>query len=278
TRFTMRHIAEPFTFGDPLYRTGISVGDYPIDHHHGKNPSVAQHLDFYSIPSYNVPLGALIPKNFDNLIIAEKGISVSNVANGSTRLQPCVLLTGQAAGTMAALSSLKKEKPAEIPVRTVQNSLLQAKAYIMPYIDIMPTSPYFEAVQKIGATGILRGKGIPYRWANQTWFYPDSMVEAKSLCENLNEFKQAAYVFSGKHVLVSEAITIVEKIRPNFGAQGSNKTPKASAVIKSKWKNWGLTNFDPNRHITRLELAVLLQKTVDPFAMKAINHQGRFKE
>ncbi|HEY1021637.1 MAG TPA: FAD-dependent oxidoreductase, partial [Flavisolibacter sp.] len=36
-RFTMRHIAEPYTYGDPLYRTGISVGDYPIDHHHKKN-------------------------------------------------------------------------------------------------------------------------------------------------------------------------------------------------------------------------------------------------
>ena len=37
-RFTARDIAEPFGARDPLYRTGISVGDYPIDHHHKRNP------------------------------------------------------------------------------------------------------------------------------------------------------------------------------------------------------------------------------------------------
>lgn len=84
-RFTMRHIAEPYTYGSPLYRTGIAVGDYPIDHHHKKNEQAPQHLEFYPIPSFSVPLGALIPQNISNLIIAEKGISVSNVANGTDR-------------------------------------------------------------------------------------------------------------------------------------------------------------------------------------------------
>ncbi|HYK55471.1 MAG TPA: FAD-dependent oxidoreductase, partial [Flavisolibacter sp.] len=151
-RFSMRHIAEPFTYGDPLYRTGISVGDYPIDHHHKKNLAAPQHLEFYPISSYNIPLGALIPQNFTNLIIAEKSISVSNVANGTTRLQPVVLLTGQAAGTLAALSSIKDVRPEQVSVRSVQEALLKAKAYIMPYIDVTPEDPFFLAIQKIGAT------------------------------------------------------------------------------------------------------------------------------
>ena len=49
TRFTINHIAKPFAYN--YYRTGISVGDYPIDHHHKKNTAAPQHLEFYPIPS-----------------------------------------------------------------------------------------------------------------------------------------------------------------------------------------------------------------------------------
>lgn len=49
-------------------------------------------------------MGALIPQTVDGLIVAEKSISVSNIANGTTRLQPVVLQIGQAAGALAALA------------------------------------------------------------------------------------------------------------------------------------------------------------------------------
>ena len=60
-RFTSRDIEEPFGARDPLYRTGVSVGDYPIDHHHKRNPEAPQHLWFVPVPSFSVPLGALVP-------------------------------------------------------------------------------------------------------------------------------------------------------------------------------------------------------------------------
>ncbi len=187
-RFTMRHIAEPFTYGEPLYRTGISVGDYPIDHHHKKNLDAPQHLEFYPVPSFNVPLGALIPQQVENLIIAEKGISVSNVANGTTRLQPCVLLTGQAAGALAALSIKQSLIPKKVSVRLVQQQLLNARAFIMPYIDVKPDDAFFESIQKIGATGIIKGKGLPYKWANQTWFYPEQPMSQYELVDGLKPY------------------------------------------------------------------------------------------
>ncbi|MBK6936955.1 MAG: FAD-dependent oxidoreductase [Chitinophagaceae bacterium] len=95
-----------------MYRTGISVGDYPVDHHHAQYPGKVPEIEFPSVPAYNIPMGALIPEKIDGLIVCEKGISVSNIVNGTTRLQPVVLLTGQAAGMLAAkaasLSSTKK--------------------------------------------------------------------------------------------------------------------------------------------------------------------------
>jgi len=274
-RFTMRHIAEPFTYGDPLYRTGISVGDYPIDHHHKKNLKAPQHLEFYSIPSFNVPLGALIPQNFDNLIIAEKGISVSNVANGTTRLQPCVLLTGQAAGTLAALSLNYQSQPKRVPVRTVQQSLLKAKAYIMPYIDVQPSHPHFEAIQKIGSTGLLKGTGIPFKWANQTWFYPDSLVNTKAFIADVNAFHKGTYNVRSSNLLISEAIAIAHLLKKKSSVQEST-IEDPNERWQRTWQDWGLENFEMTRPITRLELAVLLNNTVDPFSMKAVNHQGVF--
>lgn len=271
-RFTMRHIAEPFTYGDPLYRTGISVGDYPIDHHHKKNAAAPQHLEFYPVPSFNVPLGALLSNEADNLIIAEKGISVSNVANGTTRLQPCVLLTGQSAGVLAALSTSLKKAPQAIPVRFVQTQLLKAKAYIMPYIDVPAAHPHFEAAQKIGATGILKGTGVPYKWANQTWFYPDSLVNAKAFVKDLNEFKKGLYRFANTEVTIAEALKVLTQLKPGWQKKGQNST----AHIKTNWATWGLKNFNLQRNITRLELAVLFNKTIDPFLMKAVNHKGVF--
>jgi hypothetical protein len=106
-RMNVKHISSPYTTEDALYRTGIAVGDYPIDHHHKKNAAAPQHLDFYPIPSFNIPLGALIPANYSNFIVAEKSISVSNIVNGTTRLQPCVMQIGQADGTLAAISVRK---------------------------------------------------------------------------------------------------------------------------------------------------------------------------
>ncbi|NNE76849.1 MAG: FAD-dependent oxidoreductase, partial [Pricia sp.] len=172
---TVDHLERPYDFN--LYRTGVAVGDYPIDHHHDKNPE-APEIAFINIkvPSYTIPLGSLVPENIENFIVAEKNISVSNIVNGTTRLQPVVLGIGQAAGALAATSILEKIPPSQVGIRKVQNALLESQAYLMPYIDVTTDHPAFGSIQRIGATGILKGFGVPYKWANQTWFYPERIV------------------------------------------------------------------------------------------------------
>ncbi|HEU4610334.1 MAG TPA: FAD-dependent oxidoreductase, partial [Chitinophagaceae bacterium] len=186
---SLNEVASPYTAALPLYRTGIAVGDYPIDHHHLKNPS-APAIDFVKIkvPSYNVPMGSLIPEKTEGLIVAEKSISVTNIVNGTTRLQPVVMQIGQAAGAMAALCIQKNIQPRQLSVRVLQQALLKAKVYLMPFIDVPPSDPQFESIQKIGATGILQGKGIPYKWANQTWFYPDQPLTQYDLLQGLKTY------------------------------------------------------------------------------------------
>lgn len=170
--FTMNHAAKPFEQTQPLYRTGIAVGDYSIDHHHFAHPDYDNipKLNFGSIASFNVPLGALVPKGVDDLIVAEKSISVTNIMNGATRLQPVVMQIGQAAGALAALAVSRGTKVRDVPVRDVQDKLLASRCYIMPYMDLKPGDAGFGAIQRIGATGLMKGEPRYMDWSNQTWF------------------------------------------------------------------------------------------------------------
>lgn len=175
--FTLADIDRPYS--NNLYRTSIAVGDYPVDHHHYRNPDWRDlpQLEFHPVPSFSVPFGVMLPKDVDGLLVIEKAVSVTCVANGATRLQPVVMEIGQAAGIAAALAakdssgSLKK-----VSVRDVQSEILASGGYLMPYLDIPVTDPRFTAIQRIGVTGIMRGEGRSVGWSNETWFRIDDPV------------------------------------------------------------------------------------------------------
>ena len=281
-RFDVKHIAKPFDSSNPLYKTGIAVGDYPIDHHHKKKLQAPQHLDFYPVPSFNIPLGALIPQNVNGLIIAEKSISVSNVVNGTTRLQAITLLIGQAAGTLAAQSVQQNLDAQNIPVRKVQLGLLNSNAYIMPYFDVPQNHPQFIAAQKIGATGILKGEGVPYSWANRTLFHPDSLVNRLALVHDIAELciltpKQQTYLS------VSDAIDIIIEIAKNHSLPSKSSSWNLSNKklltnqIKLAWQRWKFGSFNTNIHLTRIQFAQLLDATINPFELLQIDHNGKIK-
>jgi hypothetical protein len=183
-RLNIDHIATPFNYN--VYRTGISVGDYPVDHHHARYNGKVPPIPFPAVPSFNIPMGALIPENTQGLVVCEKGISVSNIANGTTRLQPVVLLTGQAAGMLAAISFKQNIEVQNVSVTAVQKALLQEKVYLMPYADVKHTDGAFEAVQWIGSWGIIKGIGKSVGWANKTYFKPDSLVTFAEMSAGLN--------------------------------------------------------------------------------------------
>jgi hypothetical protein len=270
TRMIIQHISTPFETTLPLYRTGIAVGDYPVDHHHKKNLKAPQHLEFFPVPSFNIPLGSLIPLNAKNLIIAEKSISVSNIVNGTTRLQPCVMQIGQAAGLLAVQSIKDKVAPEDISVRKVQQTLLNANGYIMPYIDVDQNVKYFQAVQKMGATGLLKGVGVPSGWANATYFYPNKNV-------SLTEFlKTWSLKYNYKQDELNDKMTIKDAL--NFASQLSGKTiNQLIAGFKEKWGFIGLTDFNLSRSITRIELAAILNE-YDVFNKFNVDIFGRFYE
>ncbi|WP_158820661.1 FAD-dependent oxidoreductase [Granulicella sp. S156] len=112
----------------------IAVGDYADDLHGCNAPanfeSELEHVTdrppgFRSGP-FEIPLGSLIPEKVDGLLAAEKNISQSRMANGATRLQPSTMLTGQAAGVLAAMAVSDNVSPRKVPVAEVQIALLKS--------------------------------------------------------------------------------------------------------------------------------------------------------
>mgnify|MGYP005811103533 CR=1 FL=1 len=259
---TLSHVLDPFSQPNPLYKTGVAVGDYTIDHHHKMNPG-APAIDFIKIrvPSYNVPLGSLVPKGSTHLVVAEKSIGVSNIVNGASRLQPVVLGIGQAAGALAATAILDKVDLQKVEVRKVQQHLLDQGAYIMPYIDVKPDHPHFQSIQRVGATGIVRGSGVPYKWANQTWFYPNREISQFELVAGLRPLypQLGQYWSASGDVLTPDGL--LEILRLIDGK--ITKEAIADAWTQSKLDS----GFSHTNALNRCQTAVLLDALLDPFSI-----------
>lgn len=265
--FTIDAAARPFEYRYPYYRTGIAVGDYAVDHHHFRHPDRKSlpDLHFYPIPSFNVPMGVMIPKqtDVDNLIVAEKSVSVSNIMNGATRLQPVVMQIGQAAGALAALSCLRNRSVRKIAVREVQRVLLDSGCYIMPYLDLPKEHPHFKSLQRIGATGILRGEGRNIGWSNQTWFRADEPLLAEEI--------YLEGIYPGSLDLEPGPVR-TDQLMEVFRMLGMPLRQDEA----SWWSGLGLSDYDPDRVVTRLEAAVLIDSVFDPFTMFKVDLKGNF--
>ena len=268
-QLNVNHILKPYDFN--LYRTGIAVGDYPIDHHHYERPD-APVIEFPKVPSFNIPIGALIPKNIEHFLIADKAISVTNIVNGASRLQPVMIQVGQVAGILAAMAVKMEVSPKAVPIRALQETLLAANGYLMPFLDVPPSHLHFHSIQKIGATGLLKGTGIPYQWANQTWFYPDSTILFNEFVVAIQQF-DSTVIEKKVNLLLSVEMAIDLVWTWAAIKQYQLVNPADLATI---WKNeWNLGELDWNRPIKRAELAVLLDNIIHPFE-QPIDFEGNF--
>ena len=262
--FSLNYIKTPYDQKYPLYRTGILVGDYPVDHHHDAHPdkkSLPQ-LAFYPIPSYSLPLGSIISKKTSNFLVAEKSISVSNLVNGTTRLQPVVLQVGQIAGLIASESIKNNISTNEIDTRDIQTKILNNGGYIQPYLDVEKNHPFFKAYQRIGSTGILRATGLNIGWSNQTWFYPEKSIVLEQLLKDLGNY----YDLNKNPLSDLRTKTIFKWI-----SLVQNQEIKNQQKI---WNALGLSNFNTDRKINRGEFAIILDYFLNPFNNFKVDIKG----
>jgi hypothetical protein len=129
--------------------SAIAIGNYANDHHYpsGDIPLQPKSIRWggrWTGTPFTIPYGALVPAHTDGLLVCEKNISVTHMANGATRLQPVVMGIGQAAGMAAALCVELGIEGRSLSVRHLQDSLLQdptAPAAVIPLFNLPPQHP-----------------------------------------------------------------------------------------------------------------------------------------
>ncbi len=246
------------------YRTGIAVGDYPVDHHHYANPNwhMFTNLWFEKIPSFSLPVGSLIPLGVEDFIVAEKSVSVSNLINGSTRLQPVVCEIGQCAGVLASLAVQNECAVREVKVRDVQKVLLEAGAYLQPYLDLPRTDDEFKMLQRVGCTGILQAEGRNVGWANESWMRVNDNLKWNELF--LEDYYGVPHRDSDAEVSRCEFVSVLASI-----------SGKTTDEIKTEcgWKCGGCSQCEA---ITRLDAAFAIDRVLNPFE-RDVDFNGNLK-
>lgn len=89
----------------------VGIGSYRIDLH--PSTSGRTYVDIGCHP-FQIPLGALIPRDADNLIPANKNIGTTHITNGAYRLHPVEWSIGEAAGVLAAEALAARSTPAAV--------------------------------------------------------------------------------------------------------------------------------------------------------------------
>ena len=101
----------------------VALGSWPIDIHPADGRvGVHPHKENPPRP-YPIPSRALIARNLSNLLVAGRCLSATHDAHGSTRVSGTAMATGEAAGTLAALSARDRRQPRDIPYSTLAEQL-----------------------------------------------------------------------------------------------------------------------------------------------------------
>ena len=115
----------------------------------------------------------------------------------------------------------------------------------------------------IGATGILKGVGLPYKWANQTWFYPQMPISEIELTKGFKAFYANLIDLQPSGKLVDADF---------FAKICASLT--LGKVTKIQIENYLLQNYPQQETtLTRACIAVLIDHFLNPFDQK-INFKG----
>jgi hypothetical protein len=107
----------------------IARGSYMIDIHdpNGKSRAIGGDLPKNY---YDIPYRSIISNTYSNLFACGRCISSDHVAHASTRIMGTCMMTGQAAGTAAAILSKQSIKSSEIVIVELRKNLIENGMYI----------------------------------------------------------------------------------------------------------------------------------------------------
>lgn len=116
----------------------ITLADHPMDLH-GENGHLKTLLE-----AYGVPYRCLIPKGFDNLLVAGRGAGFSHIAASSCRLSRTMMSLGHAAGFAAWLCASEDRAVWDVPIHRVQAEMnLKLRSKYELNADPLPVHSFY---------------------------------------------------------------------------------------------------------------------------------------
>jgi hypothetical protein len=94
----------------------------------GVSPAVSP-----KFPNISIPYGALVPQHIDGLLACGRHVSCDKNSHGFMREIPQCWITGQAAGTAAALAAHRGVEPRAVDVRELQHALVKQGVFLRPH-------------------------------------------------------------------------------------------------------------------------------------------------
>lgn len=147
----------------PVHATSITASHYALDSHAARKRETGRvHLDgFISYPTavYTVPYGVIVPKEVENLLLPVP-VSGSHIGFSTLRMEPCWMALGQAAGAAAAIAIDRATPVQKVPVKLLQQRLLDENATLIYFKDIRPGDPGFAEAQRLGLQGKIAGWSV----------------------------------------------------------------------------------------------------------------------
>lgn len=147
----------------PVHATSITASHYALDSHAARKRETGRvHLDgFISYPTavYTVPYGVIVPKEVENLLLPVP-VSGSHIGFSTLRMEPCWMALGQAAGAAAAIAIDRATTVQKVPVKLLQQRLLDENATLIYFKDIRPGDPGFAEAQRLGLQGKIAGWSV----------------------------------------------------------------------------------------------------------------------
>jgi hypothetical protein len=270
-RMVLDDIYTPYNRASKLYRTSIGVGDAMPGQHY----SVAgiPKINYPPFPAYTIPLGAIVVKDQENLLVTEKAMSVTHLVNGSVTYPSVQMTLGQGVGATAAYCVFFETTTKNLKPRVIQGEILDFKGYLMPFADVPITDPAFRAMQQVGATGLLQGIQKVKGTTVQVLFMPDTIVHTAEVQPVLTEIYSRAFLWFNK-VKPGEHFTVGNLL--SFISEMTLRDPQnLQTVMQKTWPQYKFAKeFNMNRPVTRREFAVLANRFLNPFA-RAVDLSGR---
>jgi hypothetical protein len=175
---TIRHDDVAKTFFPDLARAhcfddSVGIGQYHyLDLHGNDEPGHVspKGKDVIALP-FTLPLGALVPRETDGLVLSAKSLGTTHITNAAYRMHPVEWAIGEASGFLATFAVWTGLDPRvlateEHHIRKIQGFVARNGIPIFWFNDIGHNDPDFEAIQVMATAGIVRSgnpKNLSFR-------------------------------------------------------------------------------------------------------------------